>query len=125
MADTRGKGPRAVDPAREQEAMGTWFRAGNNPGKEPQPQAGEPPFPCPTIDDILKMPHDDDASLERQHEAALAWVRQFAARVRWKLEMRDLRTVSHTNSKIAAEIDKARRILSVAEIELALAAPKE
>lgn len=125
MADTRGKGPRTSDPAQEQRELGGWFRDGNHPGDEPDAQPGGPPYPSPTIEAILRMPHDDDASLERQHEAALAWVRQFAARVRWKLETRDLRIVSRTNPKVATEIDKARRILSVAEIELALAAPKE
>lgn len=105
--------------AAEGERFREWFRQGNRPSPSAEPTREEngPPFPKPTLEDVLLMPADTPERVSAKRAAASAWLRQFCERARYVLATRDLRIAARVKPECGGKIDQVRRWISAEEVE--------
>ncbi len=116
MANNKPTDPRAEA---ERERFRADIRAANTPIAERE-HIG-PPFPNPSLENILMMRQDSDSEKTAKHDAALLWLQQYCTRARFHLEVKgDLHLSIQTNPDCVTKIDQVRRLLSAEEIDAVL-----
>jgi hypothetical protein len=126
MPTRRDNRPAQPDEERERERFRDWVRAGHRPAHgapDQRVREGEPPFPKPSLEEVLAMPINTDERLSAKQAAAAEWLRQFCARARFVLGISDLRHAAVTKPDCRKQIDLIRPWVSAAQIETILERP--
>ena len=81
------------------------------------PDAVGPPFPKPTLEEVLCMSERTPEDLHAKRAAASAWLKQYCDRARFVLDVRDLRIAIRTRPECRKHIDQIRRFVSDEDID--------